>query len=87
MLKKTVKERTLKQLKDEASNVMKEARRKQKALLKKAKEVETQKLSELGKKAIEFLNGNCEIDDLKKVATMNDLITRNSENNESSENE
>ena len=75
--KDTVKERTPEQLKEEARNIMKVAKAKQKALLKKASDAKLKKLSEVGEKAIEFLNGNCELDDLKRVAVLGGLVEKN----------
>jgi len=79
------KEITPKQYEDEAKKVMREANQKRKNLLKKANEVKVKKLSELGKKTIDFLDGKYELSSLRKFAEMNGFIKEDREDNENAQ--
>lgn len=66
-------------LKEEAENIIKEARKKQAELLREAKELESKNLILLGEKTIELLNGKCQLENVEKLAIELDLFNKNSD--------
>ncbi|MFA6195243.1 MAG: hypothetical protein WC656_01210 [Sulfurimonas sp.] len=70
------KAKTARELKEEASKVISDAKKQHASLLKKAYELEEKKYVELGKKCVEFLNGKITENDLRSVAAVSDLIEK-----------
>ena len=68
------KVKTAKEIKEEASRVMSDAKKQHRELMKKAAELEEKKYVELGKKCVEFLKGNATQSDLKTMAVNSDLL-------------
>lgn len=68
------KKKTPEQLKEEANKIMQEARRKQAALIREAKELENRKYEDLGKKCIEFLEKKIDKEELLLYAKKQELV-------------
>ncbi len=70
------KAKTAKEIKEEASRVMSDAKKAHRELMKKALDMEEKKYSELGKKCVEFLKGKVTQSDLKTIAVNSDLLEK-----------
>jgi len=66
--------KTVEDIKAEARRVLKEAKQKQKELLKEAAEIERRNVCDLGSKCIKFLENKIDIDTLKTFAINTNLI-------------
>ena len=83
----------LQKMKEEAAEIVKEAKRREKQILEKIREDEKEVHAEIGKKAIALFNGKISEDDfksfLKKHEMLDEVETKNDEskNDFSSENE
>ena len=68
------KVKTVEEVRAEARRVLKEAKQRQKELLREAAEIEQKNICDLGKKCIEFLENKIDIDTLKTFAVNTSLI-------------
>ena len=80
MAKAKQRNKTAAELRAEAGKTMTIARKAQRELLRRAKIVEVDKYTELGRKALDFLQGKIDAKQLERVARLSELLITKDEN-------